>query len=417
MRGLLPFATRGWVGNHAALRGEPFASSYALALDFAGSRYRNASDYKTDITQLSGYSYTRSGAKSELSASGSPIAFAANVPGIVPSVGYWSRQAFTNLLLRSQEFDNAAWVKQAGTTVSANAATAPDGTLTAGRVVALNAAAGDRVNQVATLSPTTVTASIWVKGEGANIGKDVQLTAKRASGGTFAGSSVVVTLTADWQRVSTSYLMAADNTAASLYLTSPATNSATDVLVWGAQLVAASVPGPYIATTSAAATVAEDNLPITLPSALTDQDMLIFAKGKVKEQVADQYLVDLTDGTASNVIQLRLVSAGQSKPRAQVTAAGVSAYLVTAVATAVGDELTVVLRRLGSNWRLGLYSSSVLAWTGTDTAGAFPANITTANIGNKLTGSFPARGPISKAGIINGTFDTDAKVIAAIGGI
>lgn len=44
----------------------------------------------------------------------------------------WSfTRAATNLLLRSQEFDNAAWVKSATASVTPNAAISPDGTLTA----------------------------------------------------------------------------------------------------------------------------------------------------------------------------------------------------------------------------------------------------------------------------------------------
>src|SRR5690606_5381998 len=40
----------------------------------------------------------------------------------------------TNLLLRSQEFDNASWSK-VSSSVSANAAVAPDGTLTADKII------------------------------------------------------------------------------------------------------------------------------------------------------------------------------------------------------------------------------------------------------------------------------------------
>jgi hypothetical protein len=49
-------------------------------------------------------------------------------------LGLMVEEQRTNLALRSQEFDNASWVKS-GASISANAATAPDGTLTADKVV------------------------------------------------------------------------------------------------------------------------------------------------------------------------------------------------------------------------------------------------------------------------------------------
>ena len=45
------------------------------------------------------------------------------------------KTATTNLLLRSEEFDNASWVKL-NSTVTANAATAPNGSLTADKFIA-----------------------------------------------------------------------------------------------------------------------------------------------------------------------------------------------------------------------------------------------------------------------------------------
>lgn len=91
----------------AALRAQPPFADHLLALDFRNRRYRQAPLSTGDLGTLAGYSYSRSGAKLELGSGGSLASFAANVPGIVPDIGYWSRAGLTNLLLRSQEFDNA----------------------------------------------------------------------------------------------------------------------------------------------------------------------------------------------------------------------------------------------------------------------------------------------------------------------
>lgn len=79
----------------------PPLALHAYALDFKNGIYRDEDTLTTDITSLTGYSYTRSGAKSELNASGSKVAFAANVPGIVDDIGFWARGSLTNLFLNS----------------------------------------------------------------------------------------------------------------------------------------------------------------------------------------------------------------------------------------------------------------------------------------------------------------------------
>ncbi len=81
------------------------------------------------LSTVPGYAYTRSGAKSELGSTGTPIAFAANATGVVPNKGYWSRVALTNQVSNSQAAEN--WPSDGTATVTANAATAPDGTMTA----------------------------------------------------------------------------------------------------------------------------------------------------------------------------------------------------------------------------------------------------------------------------------------------
>jgi hypothetical protein len=71
--------------------------------------------------------------------------------------------AATNLVLYSQEFDNAYWTKS-NTTITANATTAPDGTTTADKLIASN---GTQVSQVFRQIPGggvfTYTASVFAK--------------------------------------------------------------------------------------------------------------------------------------------------------------------------------------------------------------------------------------------------------------
>lgn len=94
-----------------------------------------------------------------------------------------------NLLKWSQDLDNAAWAKPAGLAVTPNAAIAPDGTMTADKLVGtLNT---DCINQALTVRPGQFVFSVYLR-------SDVpQITTLRF--GDLA-NSIDVNVTADWQR-------------------------------------------------------------------------------------------------------------------------------------------------------------------------------------------------------------------------
>ena len=100
--------------------------------------------------------------------------------------GLLIEEARTNLLLRSQEFDDAAWPKT-NLTVSANAIVSPNGTLDADKLVENTAASVDhRTQQLQTILTTTAyTGSVYLKAAERTI-VDVLI----YRGATFAGASV-----------------------------------------------------------------------------------------------------------------------------------------------------------------------------------------------------------------------------------
>jgi len=113
-------------------------------------------------------------------------------------VATMSKRWGSNLLVRSDEFDNASWVKVLGVTVNANAATAPDGTMTADQIVFPGVTSGERIEQSPILAVDGVTynETIWMKGSGQiniNIG---------TSTGVGGQTEPTITLTSEWQRVS-----------------------------------------------------------------------------------------------------------------------------------------------------------------------------------------------------------------------
>lgn len=76
-------------------------------------------------------------------------------------------KAEENLFLWSQEFGNSAWVKGA-TSVSANVATAPDGTTTADKIVEHSTSAVHAINQTVGNPGSVHTVSLYVKSGGRN---------------------------------------------------------------------------------------------------------------------------------------------------------------------------------------------------------------------------------------------------------
>jgi hypothetical protein len=149
----------------------------------------------------------------------------------------------SNLLTNSQDFESSNWGKAGlGTgsapVVTSNVAVAPDGTTTAD-LVAFNRGAGNAIGDRSTLSqlPTILNgyayaATIYIKAATAgDIGKQI------AFRGVAGVGYQVVTLTADWVRIST--VETSTGTAGNFELASRGTVSADNQVsahVWGAQL-------------------------------------------------------------------------------------------------------------------------------------------------------------------------------------
>ena len=151
--------------------------------------------------------------------------------------------ARVNLLTYTEQFDNAAWTKtKAGVgvvpVVTANAGTAPDGTLTADRVQF--DCGGTTISDRSTLVTPVVSiasgveyiGSVWVKAySSGDVGKQVRIF------GDSVLTASIVTLTSDWQRITT--VGNAKNTIGNFGIETRGaytTNVTADVLIWGADL-------------------------------------------------------------------------------------------------------------------------------------------------------------------------------------
>ena len=155
----------------------------------------------------------------------------------------------TNLILQSQAFDNGAWTKFTGVTATADLAIAPDGTLTADRLVydGSGSAGAARLSQGVGIPSNgqSRVSSLWVRA-------DAPVTLRVDSN--LAGGSGVQTIaiTTVWQRFS-AWGIGDGITTAQLTMYSPGgVNSTFTVYLWGAQHETGTTPSQYIATTTAA---------------------------------------------------------------------------------------------------------------------------------------------------------------------
>lgn len=194
---------------------------------------------------------TRSTTKTAVSANGLVVTVPANTvavdhdPTTRRPLGLRMESARSNLLTYPQTFTNGVWVKSSGGTgsvpvVTANAATAPDGTVTASTVV-FDAGAGTSTPDYSFLRHTTFsvsggvtyTSGVWIKGAAGAV-----LLIRSVA----AGSYTSITLTGGWQYFTHTESAASANFELGLRQGVVGTiNGSVSVSLWAAQLA---VQGP-----------------------------------------------------------------------------------------------------------------------------------------------------------------------------
>jgi len=192
-----------------------------------------------------------------------------NASGLIES-------AKTNLVLRSEEFDNASIFKQRSS-VSGNTIAAPDGNLTADTFSDITSVAGShfiRLSDVSAVSGTTYAVSVFAKA-GASNRIELSFRANNegaigfgetvfdlASGVIVNGTGSIIALSNNWYRCTSVGTVNASGTSnVFCYLYNSAnqksytgTSGTNNVFIWGAQVEEGSSASEYIPTTTVART-------------------------------------------------------------------------------------------------------------------------------------------------------------------
>jgi len=332
-------------------------------------------------------------------------------PSTLAAQGLLIEEARTNSLTRSEEFNDAAWTKT-NSSITANSATAPSGTVTADKLIeALDVNLVHQTTQLVTVvSLGTYTSSCYAKADtrprvriaflvgasgafaDANLAAGTISAASAFGGGSAVGSSIQA-INNGWYRITVSGTGAAGTSGeCRLELLDASGNrqyngdGTSGLFLWGAQLEAGAFPTSYIPTTTTALTRAAD-----VASVNTLSPWYNAAEGTLYVQAQDMSdaahatsqprAVSINDNTTNNTIDISRVPAS-AQGRARVDTAGVNQFNSLTTAWPLATQAKVALAYKENDFAACLGGGSV----STDTLGTIPVvtrmavgNITTSN--------------------------------------
>lgn len=220
----------------------------------------------------------------------------------------------TNLLLRSEEFDNAYWVK-GGLSVTANQDVAPDGTQTADRITI--SASGHSVYAFVTVTAsTTYTLSFYAKRGTATAATYSVINDSAGGANIIAPTSYYSQLSATrWTRVSVTFTTPAGCTSIGVYPLRDSGVSSGTMFLWGAMLEAGSGATSYIKNVDTAAGVTRSAdlaslEPAAFGSFYRQDEGTLFADVPIRFAANDGQVAEGADSSSFKGISLEVSTSG-----------------------------------------------------------------------------------------------------------
>jgi hypothetical protein len=308
------------------------------------------------------------------------------------SLGLLVEEQRTNLLLRSEEFDNASWTKT-NISVTANTIVAPDGALTGDKIVENTSAVEHFVSQsLLFAASTTYTFSVfakkaergflWIRLGGVPFGSG-KYAFFNLSAGTIG--TVISGLTAsitncgnDWYKCVVTATSSSAATAGTAFGVSSADNTLSytgdgysGIFLWGAQVEAGAFATSYIPTTSASVTRSADAASMTganFSSWFNQSEGTVYSEFASAAALSGLFprILSISDGTVANILEWSLNAATGTLFRSRVNS--------TFVATLdVGASTANSFAKIASGYQANNFGASRNGGAAvTATSGALP---------------------------------------------
>ena len=391
--------------------------------------YKASKLYSVKPTDASGdMTVSRATTATRVNSSNLIESVAINVPrldytlGSCPSI--LVEPARTNLIIRSQEFDNASWT-MTNVTITANTTTSPSNTLTADTITANGTTNTHslRTELISFTAGTSYSLSVFAK-KGNN--DFLQLFVGAGIGGMYANfnintgvvgeTGVTSVLATDptasitnfgngWYRCTMNFTaLFTDASIGRFAIVSSAiagrdeiNDLSTSVILWGAQCEAGSNASSYIPTTTATVTRNADVISKTGVSSLIGQtEGTIYAEIKVTKLlgVASRYVFHLSDGTANNRIYIAFSGADSNVLRARIFSGGTLQCSINS--SALTSTGTYKLAMAYKNNDIVFYINGIQI--GTDTSATIPT-CSKVDLGHNQVGASQFNDGINNANI------------------
>jgi hypothetical protein len=316
----------------------------------------------------------------------------------------------TNLLLRSAEFDNASWSKVASS-VTANAATGPDGLLNADKIVENTAVTTQhRINQTVTVtSGISHSFTVYIKASErskawiriitgtTNAGAFFDLTLGTITSVT-SGTAEIKSVGNGWYRCAISGVT--DGTTATCYINLVSDAGSGDYtgdgssgyFVWGAQLEEGSFPTSYIETTSASVTRAQDvavisgaNFATGFNNPYSGSMLCQFQIERTLSSTETPYIMQISDGSNNNFIEQLCISiSGQNQVYSNVRQNSGAKSVEIAPNINIGSGSAKII----TSWNAsGVYASVNGSATVSDITVTLPTGLNIIALGGSISGA------------------------------
>lgn len=336
------------------------------------------------------------------------------------SLGLLIEESRTNLLTYSEQLNNAAWTKT-NSSVTANIIVAPDGTLTADKLVEDTTLNNHDVRQSVTTTAADHSFSVYLKASErqfvllwnatANFGRVFNLSTGTVSGtvtGVTQATASISSIGNGWYRCTITGTCTAANNNFRVYAMTDATTFSytgdgySGVYIWGAQLEAGAFATSYIPTVASTVTRAADAASMTGTNFSSwyaaDQGTMYVEYDRLNAVSASTYgypyvfsIYASASGASNNISFQGRVSQGEYL---DVNANGTTQARIAALgATLAANTFGKVI----ATYKVNDFATSGNAGTvATDTSGLVPATMNTVVFGNSYAGSEPSNGHIRK---------------------